>query len=196
MAESGRCVSGEARAAEGVPRAYICATTRSRTPTAIDEALSERMALVRLISSLGRQARGGARTEGPSAAGEGRSHPGRHHTPGMARRARRRDRRGTERKARRVHRRAREVRRPRGGAQLQAARPEARQADAQGQAGLAKQSGSELLANIRDNGQIDLEIDGQNGSTAARRSRGPAITPNQARRQPTIKAWWSCSPPS
>ena len=46
--------------------------------------------------------------------------------------------------------------------ELQAARPEAGQALAEGQSSCsAKQSGAELLANIRDNGLIDLEIDGQ-----------------------------------
>ena len=39
--------------------------------------------------------------------------------------------------------------------------------------GLAQQTGADLLANIRDNGQIDLTLDGQAIALDARRSRSP-----------------------
>ena len=63
----------------------------------IDEALSARMNLVRLISSLGRNARSAANLESASAARESRSDARRHDAPDLARRTRGRHRRRTER---------------------------------------------------------------------------------------------------
>ena len=175
------------RASERAPKASTSATIPTGDAAAIDEALSERMNLVRLHRLARPQRPQRRQAEGAPAAGEGRSDPGRHDAPGVARRARRRDRRRAEREAGRVLRRpASSTSSTRSSRTSSCSARSSASCCRRSKQWLGQQSGAELLANIRDNGQIDLTLDGQAIALTARKSKS-ASSPSPAGPRPMTR---------
>ena len=106
VAEPGRGGAFRRPAATAVGERASVRLSRPATPAAIDEPLSERMALVREIVSLGRSARMGAKLKVRQPLAQVEVVLADTHASGVARRARRADLRRTERQAGRVHRKA------------------------------------------------------------------------------------------